>query len=1036
MRDILVWVLVGIATHLSAQEGKSLGEGSSRSETLLNQSNLYELDLAIGYHYLIRLQQEGRDLVLSLRRPKGDVVLTVNGPFGKWGPEQIFLKVDGPYLLEIKPKSRTNSHIPSSYEVQIERLAEAPSEAEITLMKAWEFYFAKNWCSASERIQTALAIGQELDVYTRAGALYGLGNCSRRMAQPTQALSDYHSALELWLMLANEFQTARTHSAIGTTYQALGNHREALPYYESALIGFMRWGDLSWQATVGANIGHIYDVMGEPELAITLYRTALENLRAAGDRRREAWLLNNMGALARRMGAWQDARDHYQKAITILTTNGDRRWQARTLNSLGFLYLNLGQTDKAQRHFEDALPLRREVGDKRGEAITLANLGVVKKLAGHLQAALSHYKAALQLQQDTHDRAGQAKTLARMGKVVWQLKDEDQAILYYQRALALFTAVEDRRLIANIQSQLGAVYLAKGDLPLAATYLESAQRLQETLGYPVDQVETLRLQARLARLQGHLHRSHGLLISAIHIVENQRTRIASIEMRISWFAAVEGCYKQLVTVLMALQAEKPETDYAIQALLICEQARARGLLEFLLESELQPHRNTPLLQERNRLIHKLSARSAAQLTLLSHPHEESERLAAEIKVQETLIALDSLDSRIRLANPRLPQWSKPLAMDGTQIKKLVDPESLILVYDLGDERSFLWLVKPAGIEAFPLPARATIEKATRTYLSQLSLINPSAYAAQKQAAADLSEILLGPIADQLSNHRLAIVADGALHNLPFAALPKPNGGRPLLIEHELVMLPSLSVLVLARKRARGFEIKNIAFFADPVYQPTDPRLMVTPNTQKQPSKLTRFGDNPLSLTRLSGSRSEVLGIAEMTEAPMLALDFEASRATVLSGELQAYDALHFATHGLINDLHPELSGLVLSLYDASGQAIPGVLSLPDIINLGLDTELVVLSGCSTAWGKDIRGEGILGLARGFLQAGARRMIASHWRVEDRATTRLMQLFYSAMLQKGMSPSSALRHAQLTLRHDRRYRDPWYWSAFTIHGDWR
>lgn len=168
-----------------------------------------------------------------------------------------------------------------------------------------------------------------------------------------------------------------------------------------------------------------------------------------------------------------------------------------------------------------------------------------------------------------------------------------------------------------------------------------------------------------------------------------------------------------------------------------------------------------------------------------------------------------------------------------------------------------------------------------------------------------------------------------------------------------------------------------------------------------------------------------------------AIDFEASIATVTDPELAQYRIIHFATHGILNSVHPELSGIVLSLVDEKGKPQDGFLRLNDIYNLKLPADLIVLSACQTALGKEIKGEGLVGLTRGFMYAGSRRVVASQWAVDDQATSELMQLFYKGMLgDKKLRPAAALREAQISMSKNKRFANPYYWSAFTLQGEWR
>jgi CHAT domain-containing protein len=240
--------------------------------------------------------------------------------------------------------------------------------------------------------------------------------------------------------------------------------------------------------------------------------------------------------------------------------------------------------------------------------------------------------------------------------------------------------------------------------------------------------------------------------------------------------------------------------------------------------------------------------------------------------------------------------------------------------------------------------------------------------------------------------------------------------------------------------------KSIAIFADPVFESDDPRL---PSAVRR--KVTRydtalaesqndfdFGQNGSGLPRLFASREEAKAILALspTGTSYGALDFDASRERAMSAELRQYRLLHFATHSLLNTARPQFSGIVLSLYDEKGNQRDGFLRLNQIYNLRLSTDLVVLSACSTALGKDVKGEGLIGLTRGFMYAGAQRVIASLWKVDDEATGELMKIFYRNLLKQDMPPSRALHEAQLELQKQARWRSPYYWGAFSVQGDWR
>jgi CHAT domain-containing protein len=335
-------------------------------------------------------------------------------------------------------------------------------------------------------------------------------------------------------------------------------------------------------------------------------------------------------------------------------------------------------------------------------------------------------------------------------------------------------------------------------------------------------------------------------------------------------------------------------------------------------------------------------------------------------------------------------------------------------------------------------------------------------------------MLLGPVASHLGTKRLLIVSDGALQYIPFAALPRPFPGhssgrgyrnnQPMVLEHEIINLPSASTLAVLRNELAGRHPapKIAAVFADPVFEATDLRLKRGTNAeQNSVSDAATSGEASLSglqmirslddadlikegrlaIPRLPYSRGEAEVIRKLVpeKSRRLAVGLAVNHAAVTDPELEDYAIVHFATHSLLNSNHPELSGVLLSMVDEHGQPQErGILSLGEIYNLKLRAEMVVLSACRTALGKDVKGEGLIGLTRGFMYAGAARVVASLWKADDEATAELMRLFYQRMLGKQqLRPAAALRHMQIEMWRSRsKWSVPYYWAAFTLQGEWK
>jgi CHAT domain-containing protein len=394
------------------------------------------------------------------------------------------------------------------------------------------------------------------------------------------------------------------------------------------------------------------------------------------------------------------------------------------------------------------------------------------------------------------------------------------------------------------------------------------------------------------------------------------------------------------------------------------------------------------------------------------------------------------------------------------IQEQLSDDTVLLEYALGEERSYLWAVTATGISSYELPKRTEIESAARQFYDFLTVPSERIKTTKAaDAAMALSQIILKPVAEQLGQKRLLIVGDGILNYIPFSALPTPQAGgtsseavpRQLLLEnHELVNIPSASLLTVLRQNAskRVPPTKTLAVFADPVFDRRDERL-----NAKVTSGVKQSSSTPLSTNRtiqslytegfyprLLGTRREaeqILSLVSQSNSASEQLnqfDFAASRQSVTHLDLSPYRILHFATHGIFDSQNPERSGIVLSGINEQGELQRSLLSTSDIFNLQLNTDLVVLSGCRTGLGTEIKGEGLVGLTGGFMYAGAKRVVVSLWSVEDEATSELMKRFYQGIFRNKLPPTQALRQAQLSMLREQYL--PYQWAAFTLQGEWR
>ncbi|HEY3580265.1 MAG TPA: CHAT domain-containing protein, partial [Pyrinomonadaceae bacterium] len=492
--------------------------------------------------------------------------------------------------------------------------------------------------------------------------------------------------------------------------------------------------------------------------------------------------------------------------------------------------------------------------------------------------------------------------------------------------------------------------------------------------------------------------------------------------------------------LMTRNAKQHDRALEIRAFEMTESGRARALLDSLRDvRELRQRSDQTLLAEEKDLQRDEQKLVDDRANLVSHGGSEAELAKNDRDLTKVHADYEALQARIN-SNARFNHLERPSPLSYEEIRQqLTDPQTSLLSYSLGAQKSFAWLITKDGLQSFPLPGKETIESASKQLLDSLS--SPAADDAGRdrlQASIDeVSRLVLQPIADKLPSSRLIVVADGILQYVPFQILKSANG-EPLISRLEIVETPSASVLALVRKQRANSQpgSKLLVGFGDAVFSPeyspagaSAPRVNEPAQTRsEQISKLNR-------LPQLFNAKRELLAIAELagSDSAFFA-EYNATRDNLLSLDLSQYRILHVVTHGLMDAQHPELSGLVLSLVDANRKPIAGFVSLADIYKLRAP-ELVVLSACFTALGKNQDGEGLIGVTRGFMYAGASGVVASLWQVDDRATAELMKRFYANMLQHNLGPAAALRAAQNEIRSQPQWSSPYYWAGFTFQGDY-
>ena len=1010
----------------------------------------FVVNLKQGEFLHVDVEQKGIDIAVTLLAPDGKNLLTIDSPNDQYGPELVVWEaaVSGDHKLQVRS---SNIKSPTgSYHIKVVALG-APTPADLNLIVA----------------ARAFETGQSL-------------RSQRTAPSRLAAIKNYEQALTAFQSAGDQYWQALTLNSIGSTYAQSSEFPKALSALGQALPLFQAAGDKRREAGTLNFIGGIRDVLGDQTQALDHYRQALKIYEQVEDRSTKASILNNIGKIYTDLGHWQTALDHYNQALPILRVIADQRREAIALHNLALLYYRLGNLNSSLSYAEHSLQLRRTVGDKEGEANTLGIIGLVYVARGELQTALEHYERALPLSRAVGNPRGEAATLDYMGVAYATLNQPQKALEYHQQALQLVRKVGDRRYEGLTLLNLGHVYSLLAE---PAKSLESYNQALAILRSVEDGNSAARALVGIAAVnskQGNTLVARKSIEEALSLIEAVRAGASDQQLRASYFASQQEPYKLYIDLLMQQNRLKPTEAHDAEALQVSERARARSLVELLNEAHVDIRQgvDAALIERERSLMQRLNAKAQRQIQLLGQKSSQ-ERLAALIKeIRAIEDEYGQVQASIRNASPSYAALTQPQPLNLKELQQQLDPDTLLLEYSLGEPRSYLWVVSQSSLHSYELPEQSLIQRHAREVyelLTSRSISNTTETASARQnriaqaeakwmtASGELSQLILGPVAAELQGKRLVIVADGALQFVPFAALPSPRKGqltmndryRPLILDHEMISLPSASVLAIQRKHLRNRKpaINAVAVIADPVFSLGDERFRSDlknngPQNSGQPKGTSEAANTrilehlaadggSLKIRRLPFTRQEadqILAVAPRS-GNLKATDFKANRSFATGPELSKYRYVHFATHGYLDSEQPDLSAIVLSLVDQKGQPQDGFLRAHEIFNLNLPAELVVLSACQTGLGKETKGEGLVGLTRGFMYAGARRVVVSLWNVNDKATADLMQRFYSGILREKLTPSAALRKAQAEMWQQKQWQSPYYWAAFVLQGEW-
>jgi len=633
--------------------------------------------------------------------------------------------------------------------------------------------------------------------------------------------------------------------------------------------------------------------------------------------------------------------------------------------------VNVGKVVEARRLLLQALALAKRSGDTRSQAVALGKLGGVDSMLGNDRSALLFHSQALPLYRRLGDRRGTVGALLAVGSASNKLMDPGRARTSFSEALDTATELKDLWLQIAARLGLAQAFAAQGHLLEALDMARSCRPLL------------------LASLQGAEAAPRERVILARGL---RQTSDLEIEL------------------LMTMHRAEPSAGYDRQAWLVSERDRAPALLHAVLGDERPSDSATAA---RKGLIAALNQATAAKLQLEQQVAPEDLGQMAGLAKQ-----IDKLAGEYEAWSTG---WTPPTGawpFSAEDLQSALDRDSVLLEFHLGERHSYLWAVTLDDLQAFDLPAASKIERLSEGVSRGDTL----------GLAADLLALgrqLLGQASHQLARPRLLIVSEGSLAHLPFGAFPDLlREGDPLILRHEVVVVPSLAWVLAARRSHRQrMTHGSIAVVGDPVMSLADHRAHGLRGPAGRWDRLPMLGFEVAELSSLIGRDRRSL----------IATGFTASRELIMGGRLRPFAILHFATYALLDRQHPELSSLALSLVDPTGRRRDGLVRAYEVPNLDLSARLVVLSGGDTAVGED-KGEGdTMGLSEHFLAQGVSQVIGSLWAVEDRSTAELMARFYRHLLIERQPAATALAMAQRELWLTSQWRSPRYWSGFILQG---
>jgi len=909
--------------------------------------------------------------------------------------------------------------------------------------------------------EDALKIHKELD--DKQGIRADLGNLGvvySELGDYSKAIKYYEEAMEIAKQLDDKEGVSANLGNLGKVYYDLGNYSKAIKYHEDAMEIHKQLDDKKGISDDLTNLGNVYDDLGDYPKAIKYHEDALKIHKELDDKQGISYNLTNLGVIYKNLGDYSKAIKYYEEAMEIAKELDDKKVISNNLTNLGNIYSYLGDYSKAIKYHEDAMEIHKQLDDKKGISDDLTNLGVVYYNLGDYSKAIKYYEDALEIRKEIGVPTGVVRL--NIADVYLETGKIDEAEKIYS--------------IYNDPLRLGRLNLFKKDYNKAIEYFDKS--LKEDL-------ESRDAELLFASYVGLGHSYLGLkdyqkakeyYEKAITMAEEQREELGEGEKSKFFSANVMGFYRTepyegIVRALINLDGKKSAFYYS-------ENLKARVLAESIARSHSSIAKTLPadLAEEEQNYIIKIRGLKKEMEVLYKNKamdiYAEKEKELNSVKAEQAKFI-----NKLRNLYPEYASINYPQPIGPQNVSLL--PDEVLCEFEVTEGKTYLFLLngkdKTLTIKAVPI-SRADLEKLVLEYRNYFENIEKYSDLAKYDAKIGnkLYQLLFGKSLDNLpQGTSLIIVPDEILGILPFESLvtflpekekivegkygPFPVGVQYLGDKFDITYAQSATSLTMLRSLKKGKSTEQMVLaVCDPVFSVKDKRAkeLAKTETDKQPKMMgaiinwKKMGvggvkkkgetveteeDVDTIFPRLEKTREIAESIKTLfTGNSTVLIGPDAKEEEVVKLPLEKYRYITFATHGILDKTVPYIQepALVLSQV-GNGEGYDGFLTMSEVMGLKMSAEVVALTACQTGVGKNVSGEGVMGMGRAFQYAGCGNVLMSLWSVEETATVNLANKFFKN-LKEGKSTKSALRLARSEIRKSG-YEHPFYWSAFILVG---